>query len=145
MKSTSQSLTDIRCLIYDDFLPCPYPKYFNSLLEQNIKYSSGCLFTEKGNLSSTDLGDSRGWPYWRGCHFKSTPNSTGQGPSPGASTGKGDHNGLQGNTQVYTRQATISPIETRLLYKVFSINKKGRALSVPFAKQLSHLAVGHDA
>lgn len=71
----------------------------------------------------------------------------GKGPSIGVSTGKGNHNtlqGNQGNIQEYTRRITISPMETRILYKVFPMNKKAEALYVSPDKQLLHSAVGHE-
>lgn len=71
----------------------------------------------------------------------------GKGPSTEVSTGKGNHNtiqGNQGNIQEYTGRTTISPMETTILYKVFPNNKKAEALYVSPDKQLLHLAVGHE-
>lgn len=138
------------CLMYDDLLPFPYPKYLNSPLEQNIKELCFIrlfrLFTEKGNLGPTDLEDSRALLYWRGCHFVSTPNSSGQ---------RALHQSTYWQRKIipsratfrctYTRRISISSIETQLLYKVFSVNKKADTLFVQLDKQLSQLAVGHKA
>lgn len=146
MESISQCLTDNRCLIYDDFLSFSYPKYLNSLLEQNMKQLHFILllkqFTEKDNLSPIDQGDPRAPLYWKGCHFESTPNCTGRGVL---------HQGIywrrkmiQSRQPVHARRITISSMETRLLRKVFPINTKAEALYVSLDKQLSHFTVGHE-